>query len=46
MMLMDHMEHFNTVTDSQYEQSIVLNIITTEFITDDTRLSLLFRYRS
>ena len=42
MVLRDFKESLNIVTDSQYADRIVLHIETTEYILDDTELTLLF----
>ena len=41
MVLRDFKEPLNIVTDSQHAERVVLNIETTEFIPDDTKLALL-----
>ena len=42
MVLMDFTESVNIVTDLQYAERVVLHIEITEFIPDDTKLTLLF----
>ena len=42
MVLRDFKEPFNIVTDSQYTERVILHIETTEFILDDTELTILF----
>lgn len=42
MVLLDFPESFNIITDSQYEEIVVLHIATAEFIPGNSKLTLLF----